>query len=227
MRLFLFFIFIFSVTISYAQFGVKGQKVLGGAVSFNTGQSMTSNNPGIKPTSNSLFASISLGKFTKHNTQNIISFSYGHGYVKNPSQNNISRNFTNSVFLSYGITKYTRLAQKMFFGINGSVYGGYNNVKNYNTALPDVGKSDGLSLGIYVVPTFTYQLTNRLIISFGGSKDFLNLNYNNSKVKTYIPNQPTIISKTQNFNLNAGFGSSLSDLNVGFSYLLKNKLLKN
>ena len=196
-------------------------------MSFNTGQSMTSNSPSIKPTSNSLFTSISLGKFTKHNTQNIISVSYAHGYVKNPSQNNISRNFTNAAFLSYGITKYTRLAQKMFFGINGSVYGGYNNVKNYNTALPDVGKSDGLSLGIYVVPTFTYQLTNRLIINFGGSTDFLNLSYNNSKAKTYTPNQPTIISKTQNFNLNAGFGSRLSDLSFGFSYLLKNKLLKN
>lgn len=224
MRLSLFLFFIFSVTNSFAQFGEQGQKVLGGALSFNTGQSMTSSNPGIKPISNSLFATINFGKFTKHNTQNIISVSYAHGFVKNPSQNNISRNFTNSAFLSYGITKYKKLAQKMFFGINGSVYGGYNNVKNYNTGLPIVGKSDGLSVGIYLVPTFNYQITNRLVVNFGGSTDFLNLNYNSSKTRAYNPNQPTIISKTQNFNLNAGFGSSLSNLSFGFSYLFKNKL---
>ena len=216
--------FSFLINDAFAQFGAKGQKVLGGAVSFNTGQSTTSTSPSIKPTSNSLFASINFGKFTKQHTQKIISFSYAHGYVKNPSANNISRNFINSVFMSYGYTRYKELAKKLFFGIGGSAFIGYNNVKNYNTNLPEIAKSNGLSFGIYIVPSFTYQLTDRLVINFGSSTDFFNLNYNTSNVKIYSPTQPTIKSNNQNFNFNAGFGSNLSNLSFGFSYLLKNKI---
>ena len=217
----------FSVSISFAQFGVQGQKVLGGTVIFNAGKFSNSRSPEIKPYSFSLGGSISVGKFTKENLLKNASFSYIHGSVKNQSLNNIYRNYLNSVYLTYGLTKYKKIANSLFFGIGGNAYTSYSTVKYHNTTLPEKGESYSFAVGVFVYPALSYQLNNRLVVNLSTSSEFLNLGFGIGTAKTYSPSQPSTKDNIQSLNLNAGlFGSELKNLTFGFSYLLKNKATK-
>ena len=224
MKILLALIFNFFMFTAFAQFGVQGQKVLGGTLNFNTGNATTSLSPEAKSNFNNAGGSVNIGKFTKMNTLVTFSLSYVHGYVKNRTINNSARNNSNSVFLSYGLTKYKEVAKKLFLGIGGAAYTGYGRVKNYSLVLPERSESNGLSFGVYFFPVASYQVSNRLVVNVTGSSQFLNVGYGISTAKFYAPNQPTTKSQTQNFNLQAGlFGSELKNVTFGFSYLLKNK----
>lgn len=224
MKILLALIFNLSMFNAFAQFGAQGQKVLGGTLNFNAGNATNSLSPEAKSNFNNAGGSVNIGKFTKINTLRTFSVSYVHGYVKNQATNNSARNNSNSVFLSYGITKYKEVAKKLFLGIGGAAYTGYGRVKNYSLTLPDRSESDGFSFGAYFFPVGSYQVSERWVVNVTGSSQFLNVGYGISTAKSYSPNQPTTKSQTQNFSLQAGlFGSELKNITFGFSYLLKNK----
>ena len=115
MRHFLFFILLFSVTNSFAQFGIRGQKVLGGTLFFNAGKGSNSAGFEVPPDGYGFGGSINKGKFTKENLLKTVSIFYSHGYGKFKNFNNEDRNYFNSVYVAYGFTKYKKLANNLFF----------------------------------------------------------------------------------------------------------------
>ena len=227
MRLFLFVILFFSVSISFAQFGIKGQKVVGGTLFFNTGRGSNSAGIEVLPEGYGFGGSISKGKFIKENLLETVLISYSHGYGKFQNSNNENRNYSNSIYVAYGFTKYKKIANSLFFGIGGNTFLSYNKGKYYNSTGPVTRELSMFSIGLYVFPTLSYQLSSRFVVNLTTSSQFLNLGYGMGNIKTYSSTQPTSKATYQSFNFIAGlFGSDLKNLNVGFNYLLKNKKTK-
>lgn len=227
MRHSLIFMLLFSATASFGQFGTKGQKVLGGTFSFNTGKTSYDLNPETKPYGYNVGGSFALGIFKKDNLLKTASIYYGHGYGKFQLTNNVGRYYSNAVSLAYGLTKYKKLADNLFFGIGGNVFSVFNFSKFNYTTTPETGETKSFGIGISIFPTLTYQLTDRFVVSLSANNQFLNVGYSTGTAKSFSPTQPTKKGTSQSFNLDAGlFGSDLKNLTIGFNYLLKNKANK-
>ena len=163
MKTLLALIFNCAVLNSFAQFGTQGQKVIGGTLNFNSGNATNSLSPETKTNSYNIGGSVKIGRFTKQNTLNTFSIFYNHSYGRNTGVNNVNRNYTNAVFISYGVIKYKEIAKKLFFGIGGDGYAGYSNSKNYNSPSSQKGESDAITAGVYLFPIFSYQVNNGLL----------------------------------------------------------------
>ena len=227
MRHFLIFMLLFSATTTFGQFATKGQKVLGGTLSFNTGKVSNDLNPEMKPYGYNIGGGFALGKFCRQNLLKTVSFYYGHGYGKIETSNNVSRSYSNSFYLAYGLTKYKKFANNLFFGLGGNVYSGFNISNYYNGAGPDKGESHTFNIGVSITPSLSYQLNNRFVVNLTANSQFLSINYFTGTSKYSSLNQPTKKGTFQSFNLDAGFfGSDLKNFTFGFNYLLKNKANK-
>ncbi len=218
---------VFFVTNSFAQFGTRGQKVLGTTLSFNTGKVFNDLNPDRKPYGYNVGGSFTFGKFTKDNFLKTGSIYYGHSYSRDQLPNNVGRYFSNSINLTYGLTKYKKLANKLFFGIGGNAFSGFN-FSNFNyTSNLEKGETKSFGIGLYIAPILAYQLTERFVVNLSTSNQFLSVAYGIGTTKSFFPNQPTRKQTTQSFYLDAGLlGADLRNLTVGFNYLLKNKTIK-
>lgn len=225
-HLFLSVVLFFLVTTSFGQFATKGQKLLGATLSFNTGKNENNTNSDRKPYGYNIGGSFTLGTFTKDNLLKTGSIFYSHGYSRDELPNNVGRYYSNSVYIAYGLTRYKKIANDLFFGIGGNAYSLYNFSKSNFTNSPEKGETKTFSIGVSIFPTLAYQLTDRFVVNLSASNQFLNVAYGIGTTKTFSPIQTTK-GTFQSFNLNAGlFGADLRNLTIGFSYLLKKKAVK-
>ena len=181
-------------------------------------------NPNRKPYGYNAGGSFSFGKFTKDNLLKSGSIFYGHSYSKDQVPNNAGRYYSNTVNLTYGLTKYKKLANNLFFGIGGYAFSGFNFSNfNYTNSL-DKGETKSFGIGLSIAPILAYQITDRFVVNLSTSNQFLNVTYGIGTTKSFSPYQPTRKQTTQSFYLDAGLlGADLRNLTVGFNYLLKNK----
>ena len=207
-----------------AQFTQPGQRVIGGTISFNSGNNLGNNQPGFDSKGNNFSVGINAGKFKKKNVLTSVAVSYSHSLSKNISPINTTKNTYNAGYISFGKTYFKEIAKKLFVGLGGAVNLGYNEVVTENSPQINETNSRGYSVGIGIEPTLSYQLTERFLVNLGPSTDFLNLNYSNSKITYTQFGQPNSTGSSQSVNLNTGFfDSPLSNVSIGFNYLLKNK----
>ncbi|MFN3301114.1 MAG: hypothetical protein ACK41Z_13070, partial [Sediminibacterium sp.] len=82
-------------------------------------------------------------------------------------------------------------------------------------------KTNAYTATVGIAPILSYQISNRLVINLQPNTSFADLSYSNSVVKD---NSGTL-TKNNSVTFNAGFFTSpLTNLSVGFNYLLKNKI---
>lgn len=207
-----------------AQYGTAGQKVIGGSLGFYSGKNIGNSYPDYSTNTNGFSLSANAGKFTKKNVLSSVAVSYGHSFVKHNEPTSFTEGSTNNVAASYSKTYFKEVAKKLFFGIGGSLGAGYYTAKSSYLQNPTSSKSEGYGVNLGIAPILAYQVSNRFVINCSPSTSFLTLNYSNSSTKYYPPNQLTTNSKSSSVSLNTGFfNSPLSNLTLGFSYLLKQK----
>jgi len=207
-----------------AQFTQPGQKVIGGSFGFNSGNNLSTGQPGYESKGDNFFVSANAGKFMKKNVLTSVAVSYSNNSAKHISPTNTSNNNSNSVNVSFGKTYFKEIAKKIYVGLGGFVSMGYGNSVIKNTQSTDRSESEGYNIGFSIEPNMSYQLTDRFLLTVAPSANFLNLNYSYSKISYTQAGQPGSTGKSQNVNLNTGFfGSPLSNITVGFRYLLKQK----
>ena len=225
MKSFLICLFFIVTTITVnAQFGTAGQKVIGGSLSFISGKNTDFSYPDYISKNTGFSATLSAGKFTKKNVLSSFALSYGHSFLKQNTPGNIIKSNTNFMGASYSKTFFKEVAKKLFFGIGGSVGAGYNTGEINYRQNAERRKSEGFGINIGIAPILAYQVSNRFVINCSPTASFLSLNYSSSKTTYYRVNQNTTTDKSSFVYLNTGFfNSPLSNISLGFSYLLKQK----
>lgn len=220
-------LFISTSLIAEAQFTEPGQRIIGGTINFNTSNNANNYNPGYESKGNDFGLSIIAGKFVKKNVLSSVGLSFNNAISKRITPTDTTKNNIYAFSGSYSSTYFKEIAKRFYFGIRGSFGLSYSSYKISETQVSNRSKSDGYQASLGIAPVLSYQLTDRFVFNLSPSADFLNLNYNYSKIKYAQPNQPTQTGKSSSFNFSAGFFSApLSNLSFGFSYLLKHKLIK-
>lgn len=205
-----------------AQFTEPNQKIVGGAFSLNAGNSTTTNSPGAELKSTSFVFSASYGKFVKKNWLSSFGIFYVHSNSKNISPTNSATNPVNNFSAFYSKTYFKSIAKKLYFGIGGSATIGYGTAIVKETASTSNSKSQSLQASVGLFPLLSYQLTERFVVNLSPANHFLFLGYSYNTIKNMPANQPATTGKSQSLNIDGGFWASpLSNLSVGFSYLLK------
>lgn len=206
-----------------AQFTEPGQKVFSSSLGFQTGTNTINNNPNNNE-GTSFNINAGLGNFIKKNVLSSFTLSYANSVTKQTNPGISSKNVSNSFSGTYSQTYYKELAKNFYFGLRGGIGLGYNMSKGTNNSNSDYIKSEGYQIGLGISPIFNYQVTNRFLLSLSPSVAFFDINYNRSKLRYIQSNQTINTGEAKSFSLNTGFWSSpLSNLSVGFSYLLKRK----
>ena len=200
-----------------AQFTEPGQKVLGSSISINTSEDNSTVGALNKQTSFAI--NFIAGKFVKKNVLSSIKLSYQSQVYKAITATNTNKIALNSFAGSYSKTYYKEIAKKLYFGIGGNIVLSYSYQNNM-----DMFKSKIYQIGLGLYPTCSYQLTNRLMFNLSPSAGFFDLNYYYYTSKIISSGQTISPDHFSTVNLNTGFWNSpLSNILIGFSYLLKNK----
>lgn len=225
MKIILFAIIMLAAGVAaHAQFTQPGQKVIGATIGFNSSNNQSYSLPDYDTKGRYFSGSVSAGKFKKKNVLNSVAVFYNNSSTKQTTPTNTSENNSNGVTLTFGKTYFKEVAKKLYVGLGGFIGLGYGSSIMKNTQNTSRGESDGYNIGFSIEPNMSYQLTDRFLLTLGPSANFLNLNYNYSKVSYTEAGQAGTSGKIQNIGLNTGFfNSPLSNITFGFRYLLKQK----
>ncbi len=207
-----------------AQFTQPGQKVIGGTIGFNSGDNKSFSMPDTESKGRYFSVSANAGKFKKKNVLTSLAVFYNNNSNRHITPANTNNFNSNAVFVNFGKTYYKEIAKKLYVGLGGFIGVGYSSSSTKNTQNTSVSELDGYNIGFSIEPNMSYQLTDRFLVRVGPSANFLNLNYSYSKVSYTQAGQASTSGKIQNIGLNTGFfDSPLSNITVGFRYLLKQK----
>lgn len=203
---------------SKAQFGEKGQRLIGGQL--GGAYASTDYTGGEKSNSVGANFTFSLGKFKKQNV--LTSFSlitrYGFAERENAFGLVLSSN-TYSLGLGYGKTYFKPLGKKIFFGIGGNVSALYTRNQNDLTASGPDEPLHNFTAALSLVPSLSYQVSKRFVANLSPGNSFLSLSLNFSEREVGSNKY-----SDRSISLNSGVWSApLQNLSIGFSYLLKNK----
>jgi hypothetical protein len=217
----LFVLFVLGSVAASAQF-TKGQKVIGGSMAL--AGSNANYVPGSEYKSQQLAWSFnpSFGWFSKTNRLCGISLLYDH--YKQDYTNSNSTYLLSSSAIGIGAfsQRFYSLAGNLYFTVNNSASASYVFGKAREVSLGTERTSDnsGYRINLGIAPGISYQLSPRFLID-GYLSNLVNVSY------THLDYEGTITSsegsKSDNFSLSTSLGSNaLSNLGVGFRWLLKN-----
>jgi hypothetical protein len=203
-----------------AQFGTKGQSLIGGQ--FNVSQLNASNPFGDEVKRTTANVTVSLAKFRREHVLSGFFITAGRDVTSSrPSLGNNPDPRSHQLGAGYSKTWFKPIGKKFFFGIGGSAGINYTYTSIIeNTPISNRVSAQGYSIRLALAPSLSYQLSNRFVANISPNSDFLNVGY------THIINKSggTTTSKINTFALNSGLsGSVLENISIGFSYLLKRK----
>jgi hypothetical protein len=192
----------------------KGQKMLGGQFSFYDQKTESSNST---PTniSSDLNTSFAYSRFSNPTTIK----SYG---VHLSYSDNGSTTINKTVGAFYNYTKLESLAKRLYlsYGATAAI-----NFTEYNNSYTNYYRSNqsstvpSVSIGLGLM----YHLNNRFLIS-ASLLNLATLSYSFNNTETFPANNPPYTTKNNTVSLNTGLtGYSLSNIGLGFNYLLKKK----
>lgn len=211
-NLLLFCICILLISSTKAQFE-KGQKMITGQFSFSDQKYQSSSAPS---STNSSFVgtSFSYSHFTSPTT--IRGFGINFGY--NDNSNNISSTY--GAFYNY--TKLETLAKRLYLSFGGTAAINY---RNYIFNNPNFNSNNQSSItpSITIGLGLLYQLNNRFLVS-ASLVNLANLYCSFDKTESFPNGGTSFTNKSRTFGLSTGLtGYSLSNIGIGFNYLLKKK----
>lgn len=215
----LLIVLLFCSIAANAQF-VTGQKLITGNINLSNNKISYSN--GDEGENGYASGTISLLRFT---TPTLLK-GFGISYNYNDNHNTISDIFyQNSIGAFYAVTKLQPLVKKFYLTYGGNLNGSYRFGKSGSAV--NYSKIKGFGVGVSGSLGLLYQLTPRLILS-GELSNLLMLQYyhDNSDNYTVTPTgiTPSGTEKSNSIGLSTGLkGFNLNGLNLGISYLIKNK----
>lgn len=212
---------LFCSTVLKAQFIEKDQRVLGAAITFNTSTGKNSSLPGQKVTGTNFSINANAGKFKKKGVLTTYGLSYLYAISKSIDTNNTSKNRIHNVYANYGKTWFKSIGHNFYVGLGGSLSAGYGSSVVKNTNFSDASDSKRYSINLDLAPVLSWQASKRIVVNINPAANFLNLGV--GYTKTRFTNNGVLVSTSEQkaINLNTGFfGSPLSNLSVGFYYLL-------
>lgn len=201
-----------------AQFGETNQQLFSG--SFNLSPNSSKTQPNFSSQQKNLFLGVGIGygRFIKKNVLSFFSLGYNHSSNKNINNNQEISNVGNGYSAGYRQVHFKEIAKKLFIGL--SIGANLNFQNNAQKNVPNPIKTNAYTATVGIAPILSYQISNRLVINLQPNTSFADLSYSNSVVKD---NSGTL-TKNNSVTFNAGFFTSpLTNLSVGFNYLLKNK----
>lgn len=201
-----------------AQFGETNQQLFSG--SFNLSPNSSKTQPNFSSQQKNLFLGVGIGygKFVKKNVLSFFSLGYNYNNNKNINNNQEVSNVGNGFNAGYRQVHFKEIAKKLFIGL--SIGANLNFQNNAQKNVPNPIKTNAYTATVGIAPILSYQISNRLVINLQPNTSFADLSYSNSVVKD---NSGTL-TKNNSVTFNAGFFTSpLTNLSVGFNYLLKNK----
>lgn len=201
-----------------AQFGETNQQLFSG--SFNLSPNSSKTQPNFSSQQKNLFLGVGIGygRFIKKNVLSFFSLGYNYSSNKNINNNQEISNVGNGYSAGYRQVHFKEIARKLFIGL--SVGANLNFQNNAQKNVPNPIKTNAYTATVGIAPILSYQISNRLVINLQPNASFADLSYSNSVVKD---NSGTL-TKNNSVTFNAGFFTSpLTNLSVGFNYLLKNK----
>jgi hypothetical protein len=219
-------VFIFSFLFSKAQFTEPGQKVVGGGLQLSVSDAAPEyNNPNYSLTESRDYGlNFSYGTFKRKNVLQEVTLGFNHSkrrFSVTPPTNIAAEDLHNAFYATYGLTWFKPVPKKLYFGVGGSLGPSYSKNKYARPGSPSVSENEVYQFTFQIFPLLAYQVSNRFLIDLRPSTTFLSAGYRYAKSKNTA--QGIVTSGHQrSFNLNTGFFSSpLSNLGIGFKYLLK------
>ncbi|HPH37899.1 MAG TPA: hypothetical protein PL108_09575 [Sediminibacterium sp.] len=201
-----------------AQFGETKQQLFSGSFNLSPNSSKTQPNFSSQQTNLFLGISIGYGRFIKKNVLSFYSLGYNYSNNKNINNNQEVSNVGNGFSAGYRQVHFKEIAKKLFIGL--SIGGNLNIQNNAQENVSNPIKTNTYTATVGIAPVLSYQISNRLVINLQPNTSFADLSYSNSVVK----DNTGTLTKNNSVIFNAGFFSSpLTNLSVGFNYLLKHK----
>lgn len=227
-KILLFFLFLSGIVLSANVQIDSGRIFLGGGVSYNFGET-TSSNPSTYSSNQteSFGANIKIGEFIKKNTAVGIIVSYStsnsHNLVNADSNYNKGNGFSAGVFYR----KYKRLLKKFyFFGEVDAAYNYNNNDYSSTSQSPPyysyaIIKSNSNGFGISFIPGVSYLVCKKLYMELSMPGLFaVSYNYTTTNYISGRPAQTTKL-KGPTFSISSNlYSDPLSNFGIGFKLLL-------
>lgn len=218
-NLFLLALVLLTSVAANAQFD-KGQKVLAGSIGF---YGYTNDYLSQSSSSNTFNISPSFGWFLKPNL--LQGLSLGYSYSEGKSSIGIGNTHNNQIKLGFFCEKFFPISQNFFFSTQALVSGGYSfgssGITDTNPGA--YSKKHGYLAIASLSPKISYRINQRWLLAVAFD-NFIQAAYSQSTEKTGSMVSPETKLTLKSFNLSTGFSStSLSNLNVGFVWLLKRK----
>ncbi len=212
----------FAAFTASAQFEI-GQKVLGGNVSFASGNEENVYMNDYENKYLNFTVNPSIATFTKSNKLQGIGLSYSNSYQKTGYlRYEISKNYSNSLGIELFSQRFISITKGLFFTLKTSAGASYQFGKQekFFNSVPNDLKSTGFGIGAYLAPGISYKLTNRLLFDAYLS-DFLALSYSHSKFKD--PTSSTPLKRTRDsFRIHSSLSNvNLGNIGLGFRWLMK------
>ena len=200
-----------------AQFGETNQQLF--SASFNLSPNSSKTQPNFSSQQKNIFLGVGIGygRFIKKNVLSFFSLGYNYSSNKNINNNQEISNVGNGYSVGYRQVHFKEIAKKLFIGL--SIRRNLKIQNNVQTNVPNPIKTNSYAATVGIAPVLSYQISNRLVINLQPNTSFADISYSNSVVK----DNTGTLTKNNSVTFNAGFFSSpLTNLSVGFNYLLKN-----
>ena len=216
---------------AFAQF-TKGQKLIGGNVSFSTSSGSfdgsSFNNSNINNTSNTgIGADISKAKFISPKTLLGIGLAYGYyRYVVDqqaPANNNNYKYTSHSGGVNVFAQRFISLGNNFFFTILTGGTIGYNYSKQTDFTSKAILKAKGYSINANITPGLSYKINDRFLFDAFLS-NFIFAYFQHTDATSNYPQPQEEKTHRNNFYISTSLSNtSLGNVGLGFRWLLRNK----
>lgn len=207
-----------------AQFNKQGQRVVGGAITFNSSSNKSNLITGEEDKATGFSINANAGKFRKEGVLSSFGLNYSYNLSKSITAINTVSNTQHAVSAEYGKTWFQNIGGKLYVGLGGSIGAGYSNLALKNTNSTLVSDSKTYQANLNITPVLAWQVTNRFVLNCSPANNFLNLGIGYTKTKNTDGTALLSSNESKYINLNTGFfRSPLNNISFGFSYLLGQK----
>jgi hypothetical protein len=201
-----------------AQF-TKGEKVLSGNISFNTGKTVNIASASVQESASTNFA-LNTGIGWVKSEKRISGFRVGYFSLLQKSNNGADMNTNNGINLGAFNQHIKNLNKNIFGFLETNINGGYSWGKYTNTASSaPIFKSKGYNINSNANIGIGYRITKQFIAD-ATLVNILAIGYSYYGPEADVPVVQS--SKTSNFNISTGLSSiSLNNVSIGFRYVFQ------
>jgi hypothetical protein len=219
------FVTFFTILYANAQFEV-GQKALGGSIQFNTNSVKNDSTLSYPSPNNIGFIINPTYSIFKTPTKLIgfgIYYMYNHEWINPLGTGSNAKAIQQTIGLNYFMNKYQKISKNFYFLISWNNAIQYSFSKNIDSSTGEI-REKNYQLYSTLSPGLAYKINDRFIIE-GLFTNLLALSYSMDKAGfTPLFGERTQNASNSSLNFSSSLnGASLSNIQIGFRYLLRNK----